>query len=212
MADALDVISLAEAKLALNMSADNADHEAELASFVTAVSRRFDELIGPVVTRSVTEYHDGGYGVVYPRQTPVSSITSVTEWDGTTSTTLTADAFGVAANADGYLLEQSGSYAHDAKLVRLSSGSLTSFTSGRRSVQLIYVAGRAANTAAVDARIKQTAAMVLQRLWKPHAGAWAQSPDFLENFDANDGAGSFKPFDRIIEGMLADELKPPAIA
>ena len=213
MADTLDVLTLAEGKQAINMTQDNAEHEAELARAITAVSRRLDELVGPVVIRTVTEYHDGGVGTIWPYQTPVSEFTSVTSWDGTTSTTWTADAFGVAGVTNGYLLESSTSYAHGTRILARAGGGATYFPTGSRSVRLIYEAGRYATTADVDARFKQAAAMILRRLWKPEAGAWAQTPDFLQSTESDAGAGlGYFRIDPLVEQWLGDEMKPPALA
>lgn len=210
--DPLDIISTAEARIAINMDADNTEHTAEIEQFVTAISRRFDEVIGPVVNRTVTEYHDGGVAAIWPRQTPVASVTTVKEWDGTTTTTLTADSWGTAGNTDGYLLEESGSYAHDARIFRRSGGSNALYGTGQRSIELVYEAGRAADTTSVDKRIKAAVGMVLRRMWKREAGMWAVAPSFLDNTDPELGTVFFKAVDPMIAEMLPDETKPPAVA
>lgn len=206
-ADALDVISLTDAKVAVNIS--TADHDAELELFITAISRRFDELLGPVVNRSVTEYHDGGRVFITPRQTPLSSVTTLKEYDGAT-TTLTAETFGTEPS-DAYLVV-STHYAHSTKIYRRNGRGDTTFPYGRQNVELVYVAGRAATTAAVDKRISQTAGAVLRRLWKREAGAWSQSATFFEATDAAPSSGFFKAVDPVVKEMLADELKLPGIA
>lgn len=206
---ALDVITLDAAKRAINLGEFNADHDPSLESLITAVSQRLDKVIGPVVQRSVTEEHPGGCESIWPLQTPVSEITTVKEWDGTTPTTLTADEFGVAANDDGYAVHQS-SYPHDYRISRRSGGSAASFTTG--TVELVYVAGRAASTATVDARIAQTAGMILRRLWRREAGSWTQSADFFEATEPTLGTGFFKVFDSVVAEFLGDQLKPPGLA
>lgn len=213
MADLLDVLTLAEGKRAVSMASTNTEHEDKLKLFITGVSRRIDELVGPVVVRTVTEYHDGGTSKIRPRQTPVSSITTVKHWDGTTTTTYTADAWGSAANTDGYQLKQSGSYPHDAVVIARSSGTAVNFPSGSDAVQLVYVAGRAATTADVDERYKFVAGEILLRAWKPSSAAWSQTPDFLQNVDAEITSVSRNPhIQAVIRDWLGDELKPPGIA
>lgn len=206
-ADELDVISLTDAKTAVNVTTD--DHDVELQLFITAVSRRFDQLIGPVVQRSVTEYHDGGNCYIMPRQTPLSSVTTLKEYDGAT-TTLTAETFGTEPS-DAYLIA-STPYAHGTKIYRRSGGADLEFASGRQNVELVYVAGRAANTAAVDERIAQTAGAVLRRLWKRESGAWAQSANFFDNSEGSVGTGFFKAIDPMVTEMLADEVKVAGLA
>lgn len=204
-ADLLDVITLAAAKVAINQPAATASHDGQLERFITAISRRMDEVIGPVVNRAVTEYHDGGGCALWPRQTPVSSITTLTEASGTTTTELTAQTFGTEAD---YILEQSGSYAHDHRIVKVSG----TFPTGHQNVQLVYVAGRAANTAAVNARIVSAAGMIMRRLWRRESSSWAQTNVWDEATEPTLGVGFFKVVDPMIAEFLADEMKPPGIA
>lgn len=211
MAELLDILTDAEATLAaLNVSTAG-DHLASIQRMNSAVSGRLDELVGPVVNRTVTEYHDGGQATIWPRETPVSSVTTLRHWDGTTTTAYTEDTWGSAANANGFLVEQSGSYPHDARIYRRASGSNVLWPSGHRSIQLVYVAGRAATTAAVSARYKECAAEVIRRLWDREAGAWARGGEpFAEG--AGPSMRFFKAFDHVIAEHLGDEMKPPGIA
>ena len=210
MADLLDILTEAEAQRAA-LSSDTTGHETQIARMVTAISTRIDEMCGPVVNRTVTEYHDGGLATIWPRQTPVSSVTTLEHWDGATTTTFTEDTWGTAGNVDGFLVEQSGSYAHDSRIYRRSSGSNALWPSGHRTIRLVYVAGRAATTDDVSAKFKECAADILRRAWTREAGAWARGGDpFLEA-----GAGTtgfFKAIDPMIAEWLRDELKPPGIA
>lgn len=203
----LDILTANEASYAAAGVYDIFDG---LDRMVSAVSARIDELVGPVVQRSVTEYHDGG-GVIFPRQTPVSSVTTLKSWDGTTVTTYTLDTWGVAGNADGFIVETSGSYPHDAKIVRRTSGTSVDFPSGHRSLELVYVAGRAASTETVDARYKEAAAEIVRRLWDRESSTWSRGGDpFAEG--AGPSMRFFKAFDYVIAEHLSDELKPPAVA
>jgi len=214
-ADTLDVIALAAAKLAINMKADNTDHDSKLEQQVTAISRRMDELVGPVVNRSLTEYHDGGSTCLVPRRTPVDSIGTLTEADGTSTTVLTAESFGTIPS-DAYLLDQDERYPHDCEIRRRDQGADAYFPGGRRNVKLEYTAGRAANTAAVDRRFVECAAEILRRLWKRESGVWAQSSSILEQLaadgaDATPSPGFFKVVDPRIKEMLGDQMYPPGV-
>lgn len=210
-ADPLDVISLSAAKAAINMAASTTEHDTVLEGHITAVSRRFDEVIGPVVNRAVTEYHDGGDCLIRPRQTPLSAVTTLTEASGTSQTVLTAETFATQPGT-AYLLDVDGSYAHRCRIIRRAGGMDYPFPYGRRNVELVYVAGRAATTADVDARIRDAAGMVLRRLWRREAGSWTQSADFFEASDTTQGIGFFKVMDSVVAEFLADEMKPPLIA
>lgn len=199
MADTLDVLTLNEAKAAVNIQTTNVDFDAELEQQVTAVSRMIDAACGPVVQRTITaELHDGNTTVIWPRYTPVASVTLVRSASGGTITTVTAVAFG--GTGDGYTL----------------TGNRLTHSSGRwtgSQVELTYVAGRYATTAAVDARFKTCAASVLRRLWKRESGTWAQSSNFFETTDTvQSGSGFFRVAKPIIDEMLLDELVLPGVA
>src|SRR3954470_17383830 len=105
MADALDVITLAEAKQALNAGPSSTTDDALLASYVTTVSRRMDQLCGPIVKRTVTETFDGSCGTLLLKSRPVISITSVVD----TGTTLDPSGYTVTPST-GVLRKVSGVY------------------------------------------------------------------------------------------------------
>lgn len=169
MADTLDIVTLSEAKDGLNLN-NTTRYDDELALWITAVSRRLDQLVGPVVQRTVsTEAHTGGDHEIYLAQHPISSITSVTEYhggDGTTARTLTAE-----TNASKPLhAYKTTPYSADrtllgSKLRRRSSNADAIFEPGDENIEVTYVAGRAATTAAVDERYKIGASLILQHLW-----------------------------------------------
>lgn len=201
MADARDILTEAEALSAVNIS-DAGDHAEELGRAVTAVSLVIDAACGPVVARTVTEIHAGGMAAITPYQWPVLSITSVTEFDGTTQTVLTNESiFGTAATAGGFLLTPT--------MNRLERHPGYLFAS---RVQLVYQAGRFADTASVDARWKYAASAVLQRLWKREGSAWAYSPDFFANSEEATASGQFfRAVRPMLEELLPDQLRSTVI-
>lgn len=209
MADLLDILDEAEAKrAAFGTDAAAAAHTEQVARANTAVSRRIDALVGPVVQRTVTEYHNGGGGSIYPYKTPVVSVTTVTEWDGSAQTPLTADTWGTAGAADGYSTDGTG---HSFRILRQTSGSGSAFLAGDRSVRLVYVAGRFATTADVDELFKEAAAEVLRRLWNREAGAWARGSD---PFDTGDGFSTnrlYRAVDFVVDELLGHEKLPPLV-
>lgn len=167
MADALDLLTLAEAKEALDLTATSL-HDADLPPYITAVSRGLDKLIGPVVRRTVTgEEHDGGRRFVFLRHYPVTAVTSVTEYDGTTPTVLTRET-NLVKPAEGYRLAR---YKHDgalfgAMIERRAGGERLCFVCGAGNVEVDYTAGRYADTASVGQLYKQAARLMLQNLWR----------------------------------------------
>lgn len=210
MADPLDILTEAEAiRAALGTDSAAVNHTEQIARMNTAVSRRIDEVVGPVVQRTVTEYRDGGCGSIYPHRTPVVSVASVTEWDGSAQTPLTADTWGTAGAADGYATDGTG---HGFRIIRQASGHRSVFRAGARSVRLVYAAGRFADTASVDPLFKEAAGEVLRRLWHREAGAWARGAD---PFDAGDGFSTtrlFRAVDFVVDELLAHEKLPPSVA
>lgn len=201
MADTLDLLTLAEGHAAINLANTVTTQDTKLAQYITAVSRRMDELCGPIVVRTITaETHDGdddtpyadgevftrngypigggrslGRGLIYLRQRPVSSVTTVTEYAYTTATVLTADSTSTLAGA-GYTFNP-----RTGALYRRSGGRDWYFPSGRNNIAVTYVAGRAANTAAVDPKFKLAASVILNHVWRPQSGAWAQTANPYED-------------------------------
>lgn len=199
MADPYDVISLEEARQFVKNVSTASD--AQLEAWITAVSRRLDDLCGPIVQRTVTdELHQGPYGAIWLHETPVVSITNVKEWASGTATTLTAETAAVA-----------GDYYYNSRLgsvTRRSSWYDTHWSSDY--VTVTYVAGRAVNTVAVDPLFKQAAVIVLTHLWRSSGTGRG------EVFDAIDGSNVFgtPPFaiPRAAIELLGSEVRAPAIA
>lgn len=204
MADDLDIVSLPEAYEAINNPAASG-HDAQLARWITGVSRRIDDLCGPVVARTVTgELHDGGDTVVFLNRNPVDSITTVTEYDDTTSTTLTEETNATKPD-DAYLVETFGSLS---ALRRRSGGVDATFVDGRKNVEVDYKTGRYADTAAVDPKFKMAVAGILRRLWARDAGAWARGSD---PFDVGSQA-FFDAFKQSMKEFLDDEVRAGGVA
>ncbi|MFQ6212475.1 hypothetical protein ACLMMQ_29975, partial [Bacillus mobilis] len=78
MADT-DIVTVAEVKKHLNMSATDTSQDDELGVFIESVTDVIEHIVGPVVPRAVTEVHDGGGGALVLRRPPVLSVMSVTE-------------------------------------------------------------------------------------------------------------------------------------
>lgn len=136
-----------------------------LEAWIEAVSDRMDELCGPIVQRTITdEEHDGGAHSLFLLQRPVATITNVTEYAGTTSTTLTAES-NSSKPADGYRARMPAGIVY-----RRSSNADGCFARGRQNITVTYSAGRYADTDAVGARFKQAALIVLKHMWMSQKG------------------------------------------
>jgi uncharacterized phiE125 gp8 family phage protein len=161
---ATDIVTLTEARdyLTANRLADSP----LLSNWITAASATIDDLAGPVVNRTITaELHSGGTSEIRLRFSPVSSITTVTEYatDGS-STALTAETVS-SKPAAGYLADLTRGVVW-----RRAAGLDYPFAGNRRSVSVTYVAGRAASTSAVPYRFKQACLMTLAHLWRVEHG------------------------------------------
>lgn len=199
MADTLDIITLAEGRAAVNLHASDTSQDTEVAAYITAVSRRLDQAVGPVVVRTITaETHDGTGAFVRLHHPPVSSVTSVTEYLATTGTVLTAEAVGVATTANNYTLD-----ARYGILTRRSGGTDTSWSYGRSRVVVTYVAGRYTNTGSVDALFKSAASIMVAHLWRRE-----QASEPMTAYQRSHGTA----IPKVVREMLADEWRLPAVA
>lgn len=207
MADTLDVLSIDDARVAINI--DTEDHDAEIARQVTAISRIIDRVCGPVVVRTVTgEIHNGGSPTIRLRRYPVTSVTTVNEARYGSVQAVSSLAFG--GTGDGYYAP---TFTSDPSLLsgelhRRRAGIPLEWWPGRDTVQVTYEAGRYATTAAVDARFAEAAAGVLRRLWKRESGTWAQTASFFDGGDIGGvGLGFFRSVQPVIEELLWDDVQ-----
>ena len=165
MTTATDLLSIEDALDAVRLSQSNTVHVSRLEGYVTAISNAVDELVGPVVARTVTgERHPGGCSAVWLRRTPVLSVSSVKVWSGGVSTTLTAESL---SSAGGYLaeLDPDDPTRLSGVLLRRSSWSSILWECG--TVEVTYGAGRYANTAAVvGTRFHTAAVLALKNMWQ----------------------------------------------
>lgn len=224
MADTLDLLTLAEAHAVINVPVIATTNDTELALIITAVSRRFDAICGPIVQRTYSnEIHNGaqqyggsigtpGYGrtSIRPKHTPVLSVVSLTEYSGVTPTVLTAET-NTSQPASAYFLDTDGK--HNVKIYRRSSGGDAYFASGRGNVLLTYLAGRATATSTVDAQFKEAAALTLQHIWNASSAVWTHTPNFGGATVDIGRAGEFSsiaPWEipRAAKLIVADQLFP----
>jgi hypothetical protein len=204
MGDTLDILTTDEAQDYINDTSGTRDLETRLAPLNTLISRRIDTLCGPVVQRTLTdEAYDGGGCTLFLRNTPVVSVSAVKEYAGGILTTLTAEALTTSTGNDYYLDTRLGT------IERRSTWATSTF--GVQRVLVTYIAGRYTATETVDPLFKAAAGLVLHRLWRREAPAWARTPNFDDNV-TGDQFGFFRVVDPVLEEFLAGELLGPAIA
>ena len=186
-APSVDILTLVEAKRALNMSADDLTRIEVLTAAITAVSQTLDEVCGPIMARTITsERCDGGDYCVTLRHWPVVSVSSVVEYSGTSATTLTEETAGTAP-ASGYLLEPysglANTSAYTGLITRRSGGYDYPFAAGRRNVVVTYSAGRfttnnSATNGGVTEQFKHAARLTLENWWQQFRDSIATVGEF----------------------------------
>jgi hypothetical protein len=169
-----DLLTEQEARHALDLGAGDQKQTDRLCAFITAASLAIDEHFGPTVRRAVEEVHDGSRGggcvgrkVIILEQRPVTSITSVIEYSGTTATTVSLQTNSVHP-AEGFVTGRYGPdpTLYDGLLRRRKSGHPALWEPGDQNVVVNYVAGRVESTIAVDERWKRACGYVLEVMWR----------------------------------------------
>ena len=154
MADAVDIITLDEAKTFLNMLGTASD--TELPDFITAASRMWTQRVGPVNSTAFDEWHDGYGSRIMLRHTPVLTVTLVEESYGPILYTLT-ETYGTWT----YTLDES-----TGLLTRRAVGVAIPFARGQRNIHVTYTAGYATP----PADIKKAVGVLLLHLWETQRG------------------------------------------
>lgn len=202
MANAIDLLTLTEGMEAIAMTGSGANHEDQVAQAITGISARLDDICGPVVIRTITDelHYPNGSPLIFPNYQPVSSLTTVTEYQSGTGTVLTAEDFDTSGD---YLLTSEG-------FISRQSGFAQTRWYGN-AVKVTYTAGRYASTATVGAKWKVAASAILRRWWAREAPAWARGGDPFAAEGAG-GVGFFRVVVPVVEEFLADERRAPAVA
>jgi hypothetical protein len=197
-----DLLTLSEAKTALAQDELISDNDTILATYIGAISRRLDEVCGPIVQRTLTdELYDGG-STIWLKYKPVVSVSSVIEYDGTTATTLTQQTNSVEPS-EGYVLHK-----ERGKLTRTVSGFPAYFEGGLQNIKVTYIAGRYTNTTTVAPLFKIAAQAFLAHVWKMNQGMGSNT---YGDYDGGISVVSFALPNRV-KDLLGDEIEMPQIA
>ena len=203
-ATSTDVLTHLEARHALGINANDLARTELIKAAVSAVSVMLDDVCGPIVQRAVTaERHDGGGGVVHLDQWPVTEITTLTEYQGSTAVALTEETAGTSP-ASGFYAERyrPGTAAYSGRVFRRSGGADRGFYPGRGNVVATYTAGRFESTTNVDERFKGAARVALENLWQQWRDSPAQVGEFVTPMTAFPRFG----LPNAAKELLADEL------
>lgn len=212
----LDIISEARARQALSLGAADVRLADVLRVAITAVSQHLDDVCGPIVQRTVTDVLDSPYGSrLHLTLGPVASVTTVTVYRSGVGETLTAETL---TTAGGYLADLHQRIDPDRTTARASrvlrrrtSWTDTTWETDAR-IQVVYVAGRYANTAAVEnSRFELAAMLTLKSSWR----AWEQSAVQIAPGEFVVPAGFFPGFtlpDAALELIARDRVDVVGIA
>lgn len=148
------LVQLADVKKHLNI--ENNEDDVELSAFIEAATEKIQEITGPVLSRTVTEYRDGGSTSMILRQRPVQSVTSVTELWANSSYTLTQTDFGAGASNFDFTFDPV-----EHEITRRVNNLVEVFPDGVDNVKIVYVAGYST----VPAAIRLATLALIQHWW-----------------------------------------------
>lgn len=200
------LFGLADAKKALGWDPNKAtSRDAQLLEHVAAVTPVIEDIVGPVVPRTVDEWYDGGGSSIMLLQTPVISVTTLAEsWGAGNTRTLTLEDLSGAGPFDGF------GYTVDLAtglVRRRSSGVAAMFPAGRGNVHAVYVAG----LRQVPPNLLLAAKEQLRLLWQ--LGQQGNRPGFgdTEDADLQTTASGFLTNARVIQ-LCGGAQRIPGIA
>lgn len=203
-ADVGYLFTLEAAKRKLGWPASRAtSKDDDLREYIAAVTPIIEDIVGPIVPRTVDEWLDGGRDELLLTTTPVLSITSLEEWTGTTGYPLTEQPFDVSTMYDGY------GYTVNrltGMVLRTNGGFSGRFAVGRNNVHAVYTAG----LQVVPPNVILAAKEQLRFLWQ--YGQQAQHPSFGEDDTAVEYTPSGFAVPRRVIELCAGARRLPVIA
>lgn len=192
------LVNLADVKAQLNISDTTSD--AELGTFIDAASAMIqkhpDFGTGPIVPTTYTESHDGGDETLYVRHAPLLSVTSLTEYYGTTAYTLSLQPLGSSVDAYGFSIDD----ARAGRIVRRTiNGSVYCFPPGVGNIIVTYIAGQSS----VTADVRQATLLLVSHLWETQ-----QSGRTIGKGQNNNPGMAYTLPNRVIEALQGAKRGP----
>jgi hypothetical protein len=162
------LITLAAAKAFLRLKTNTDDDK--LTDFINAASNVAQFYCGDLLPQTYTETHDGGDQAIYVRHTPIASVTSLSEYIGSITYTLTNQPLGHSADAWGYTIDdpQAGRIVR-----RTASGLAWRFVPGVGNVTVTYTTG----VGTIPAQVMLGVEFIVRHLWQTQRGAMPSPQD-----------------------------------
>ena len=200
------LVSLAEVKDHLNIPASDKTRDAKLLQMANDLVPVIEHITGPIIQRTIEEWHDGGQTSIILRKRPVVEVLAISEYRGPVEWTLAL----VPDPNKGTMY--SATFEAPARVVRRGPGGSTfPFAAGLETVHVVYIAGRTAvpdnvrfgTLELIRINFSQTQARPLMRGWPTDGTIDDQEP-------GREVLGFFVP-NRVRE-LLAPTRKSPGIA
>ena len=148
------IISLAEAKDSINIAASDKSEDAKLLRMIRGIGPVIEFICGPILLKTVDEWHDGGTPYVTLRQRPVAQIIGASEYVGPVEWPLA-----IIHSPDKGQIYSCMFEAETGRLVRRTvGGGVVEFQKGVQTVHVTYQAG----LSTVPANITQGAIELLR--------------------------------------------------
>lgn len=206
------IVSLPDAKDVLNFTADDDVHDTKILRWINACQVVIEQQVGPVVPKTIEEWHSGGHYQVVPRYTPNRAwgsdplliVNAISEYNGPIEWPLAM----VSTPDEAILYSVIVDVATGTITRTTAGGGIQQFSSsaGPRSVHLWYTTGQNS----VPANIYEAAIELLRQNYQKTAQStnkgWGDAPEVPEA--PKPGAWSTAG----LNGLLGRSRKPPACA
>ena len=128
--------SLQDLRDELNLTSTNTTNDDELRLYLAATTPIIEDLAGPQLRQTFVEQLDGGVKTLIVRHSPIATVTSVIEYWGSYSFTLTQVSNPTLATQYSYTLD-----ASSGTLTRRSQAGAQWFAMGSRNIVVTYTVG-----------------------------------------------------------------------
>lgn len=156
-----DVVTLAQAKQFLNITATT--YDAELPFYISSAQLMWVNRGGPVGNPAapVDEWYDGGTETIVTRLRPIASVQLVVETFGSTGFTLINTTAGTSGYAWAYTVDMA-----TGTFVRRAAGVAVPFATGVRNIHIQYTPG----FATVPEDIQLAVLLLMKHMWETQRG------------------------------------------